>query len=104
MRTGSSWALFTIGAILAFAVHVDLVVVDVATVGRILMLAALVSVAVDLAVVRPRARKARVETDLRPATTHPLARTSRTPQASQTSWSSWDTRAFTPVQRPHQES
>ncbi|WP_328295925.1 DUF6458 family protein [Kineococcus sp. NBC_00420] len=98
MRTGNSCCLLTIGAILAFAVHVDLDVVDVATVGWILMLVAVVGAFVDLAVVRPRARAARVEAELRLASTRPVART------PQTSWSSWDTRAFTPVQRPHQES
>ena len=101
MRTGNSCFLLTVGAILAFAVHVDLEVLDVATVGWILMLVAVVGAFVDLAVVRPRARAARVETDLRPASTRPVV---RTPQTPQTSWSSWDTRAFTPVQRPHQES
>ena len=113
MRLGHSCRLLTIGAVLAFAVHVDLEVVDVATVGWILMLVGVGGAFVELAVVRPRALAARAGTEQRPAPARPLtttagtagtARSPREAQGAKTSWASWDTRAFTPVQRPHQES
>lgn len=98
MKLGNACALLTFGAVLAFAVHLDVDVVDVATVGWILMLVAVTGAFLELAVVRPRARAARTVAEQRPA----LARTvTRDPQPS---WSVRDTRAFTPVQRPRRES
>ena len=59
MRLGTSWCLLTIGAVLAFAVDVDLAAVDLAAVGRILVLVGVGGAVVELALVRPRARAAR---------------------------------------------
>jgi Domain of unknown function (DUF6458) len=98
VRLGNSCSLLTVGAVLAFAVHVDLEVVDVATVGWIFMLVAVTGGFVELAVVRPRARAARAGTGPRPAPARPL------PRGPQASWASWDTREFTPVPRPPRES
>ncbi|MBB2902875.1 hypothetical protein FHR75_003711 [Kineococcus radiotolerans] len=98
MRMGNSCCLLTIGAILAFAVHVEVEVVDVAMVGRILMLVAVAGALVELAVVRPRARAARAAAEQRPAPARPA------PRAPQASWSPWDTRAFTPLPRSDRES
>lgn len=98
MRLGNSCSLLTVGAVLAFAVHVDLDVVDVATVGWILMLVAVGGAVVELAVVRPAARAARARTEPRPVPARPL------PRGPRASWASWDTREFTPVPRPHRES
>jgi hypothetical protein len=98
VRLGNHVSLFTVGAVLAFAVHLDLEVVDVATVGWILMLAAVTGAFVQLVVGRPGARAVPARTDQVPVPVRPVARDSQAP------WPSWETRAFTPTQRPHQES
>ena len=98
MRLGTSWCLLTVGAVLAYAVHLDLDVVDVAVLGRILVVVGVLGAVVELTVVRPRARAARTGTGQHPVPVRPLAPNPRT------SWAPGETRPFTPVRRPHQES
>ncbi|GAA0289948.1 DUF6458 family protein [Kineococcus aurantiacus] len=96
MRFGNHLRLFTLGAVLAFAVHVDLDVVEVATVGRILMVAAVAGALAEAVLLR-RARAAR--TASAPAPARPVVRTTAAP-----AWSAERTRPFTPHRLPHQES
>ena len=115
MRLGNSCRLLTIGAVLAFAVHVDLEAVDVARVGWILMLAAVAGALVELAAVRPRAATpaAAARTGTGRPTPVPAAVVRRQVRPAQGTgdrrgslapWSAWETRAFTPVPRPDRES
>ena len=62
MRLGTGIVLIAIGAILAFAVHVQLSGVDLRVVGWILMAVGALGVVVELAVWAPRRRRV-VQTD-----------------------------------------
>ena len=85
----------TVGAVLAYAVHVDLDAVDLAMVGRILVVVGITGAVVELALVRSRAQAARVVAAQRTTTTLPPAQPS--------SWPVWDTRELTPGQHPRRE-
>ncbi|WP_432540360.1 DUF6458 family protein [Kineococcus sp. SYSU DK002] len=90
--------LFTAGAVLAFAVHVDLDVVDLGTVGWILMLVAVAATLLDVAGRRARDRALRARSTAQPAP----ARVA--PARVSPSLAPWDTREFRPVPRPARES
>ncbi len=62
MRLGTGIVLMALGAILAFAVHVQLSGVDLRIVGWILLLVGALGVVLELAVWAPRRRRV-VETD-----------------------------------------
>jgi hypothetical protein len=62
MRLGTGIVLMALGAILAFAVHVQLSGVDLRVVGWILLLVGALGVVLELAVWAPRRRRV-VETD-----------------------------------------
>ncbi|WP_432523769.1 hypothetical protein [Kineococcus sp. SYSU DK006] len=105
MRLGNSCCLLTTGAVLAFAVHLDLEVVDVRAVGWILMLSAVLGAAAELVLRGPRTRAVPAVRAVapRPAAAVP-PRGSGDRRGSLAPWSAWETRAFTPVPRPDRES
>ncbi|MEZ0492991.1 DUF6458 family protein [Kineococcus sp. TBRC 1896] len=96
--TNHSFA-FTVGAVLAFAVHVDLPVLDLAVVGWILMLVALASTLLEVVGRRTRTRAPGTGSGPQPGP----ARTSTAARVSP-SVAPWDTRAFHAVARPAGES
>ncbi|PRY17947.1 hypothetical protein [Kineococcus rhizosphaerae] len=102
MRYGNHVRLFTLGAVLAFAVHVDLDVVEVATVGRILMVAAVAGALVELLQVR-RARAVRPAPTAPATPARPVTGPGSCP-ATGTAWTAGRTRPYTPRSLPHQES
>ncbi|WP_432563661.1 DUF6458 family protein [Kineococcus sp. SYSU DK003] len=57
MRLGSSIFLIALGAILAFAVTVDLSGIDLQTVGAILMLVGVLWLVLEFVLFRPRTRR-----------------------------------------------
>ena len=63
MRLGTGIVLLALGAILAFALRIDLSGVDLQVVGWILMAAGAIGVLLELAVWAPRRRTRVVQTD-----------------------------------------
>ncbi|MEZ0163663.1 DUF6458 family protein [Kineococcus sp. LSe6-4] len=96
--TNHSFA-FTVGAVLAFAVHVDLAVVDLTAVGWILMLVALVSTLLEVVGRSVRTRALRAGSGPQPVPARALSPARVPPPVA-----SWDTRAFRAVPRPAGES
>ncbi len=90
--------LFTVGAVLAFAVHVDVAAVDVTAVGWVFMLVAVLATVLEVAGAALADPCAAVPGDAQPVP-------ARVPPARATpSTAPWDTREFRAVQRPAGES
>ncbi|WP_432511064.1 DUF6458 family protein [Kineococcus sp. SYSU DK001] len=98
MHLANHRLLFTVGAVLAFAVHVDLDVVDVEVVGWILMLVAVVATLLEVAGRRARERALRAASAAQPTPARVV------PARVTPSLAPWDTREFRPVPRPARES
>ena len=88
--------LFTVGAVLAFAVHVDLAAVDVTAVGWVFMVVAVLATVLEVAGRRSRERALRAGTRPAPARVLPARVTAPVPP--------WETREFRAVPRPAGES
>lgn len=90
--------LFTVGAVLAFAVHVDVAAVDVTAVGWVFMLVAVLATVLEVAARRTRTRAVPSQGLAQPVP-------ARVPPARVTpSMAPWETREFRAVQRPVGES
>jgi hypothetical protein len=72
MRLGTAIVLLALGAILTFAVRVDLSGVDLQVVGWILMIVGALGIVLELALWAPRRRRAVTQTD---AYGQPVSRT-----------------------------
>lgn len=66
MGVGGGIALIVVGAILSFALTVNLSGINIHVVGVILMLAGVASIALDLAIFAPRRRRVVTSTDAAP--------------------------------------
>ncbi|MGY1639691.1 DUF6458 family protein [Geodermatophilus sp. SYSU D00703] len=63
MRLGTAIVLLALGAVLTFALRVDLSGIDLQVVGWILMLAGVLGIVLEVAVWGPRQRRRVVQTD-----------------------------------------
>lgn len=90
--------LFTVGAVLAFAVHVDVTAVDVTAVGWVFMLVAVLATVLEVAGRRSRNRAAPSRGIAQPVPTRV------SPARVTPSIAPWETREFRAVQRPAGES
>ncbi|WP_380175661.1 DUF6458 family protein [Kineococcus sp. DHX-1] len=90
--------LFTVGAVLAFAVHVDVAAVDLTAVGWVFMLVAVLATVLEVAGRRSRTRALQAQAGVQPLPARVL------PARVTPSTAPWDTREFRAVQRPAGES